>query len=160
MILGPLWCQPLRQNHGLIHRRRGHWGGPAQDVIEVDQHEETNNERLCWAIPHSGLKPKNNYDPREEGDLWWKTTFDGKQILTGDNLWEKTTFDGRRPLTKDDLWQKTTCTLLEGIRRWTKMKMTQKRKTTFDGIQPLTEDDFWWKTTFDERWPLREDDLW
>ena len=28
------------------------------EVIEVDQLEDTNNERLIWAMPHSGLKPK------------------------------------------------------------------------------------------------------
>ena len=29
------------------------------DVIEVDQLEDTNNKRLSWAMPHSGLKIKN-----------------------------------------------------------------------------------------------------
>ena len=49
------------------------------EVIEVDQLEGTNNERLSSAIPHSGLKPKN-------------------EIYI-----EKPTFDGRRPLTEDEL---------------------------------------------------------
>ena len=28
------------------------------EVIEVDQLEDTNNKRLSWAMPHSGIKPK------------------------------------------------------------------------------------------------------
>ena len=40
------------------------------EVIEEDQLECTNNERLSWAKPHSGQKPKN------ENDLWQKTTLD------------------------------------------------------------------------------------
>ena len=39
------------------------------EVIEVDQLEDTNNERLRRAMPHSGLKPKNENDPKEEDDL-------------------------------------------------------------------------------------------
>ena len=73
------------------------------EVIEVDQLEDTNNERLRWAMPHSGLKPKNEKDPKEEDDLRWKMTFAGRQPLMGDDLWRKTTFDGRWPLTEDDL---------------------------------------------------------
>ena len=38
------------------------------EVIEVDQLEDTNNERLSWAMPHSGLKPKNEIDPKAEDD--------------------------------------------------------------------------------------------
>ena len=40
------------------------------EVIEVDQLEDTNNESLLLALPHSGLKPKNNH-PKEEDDLRW-----------------------------------------------------------------------------------------
>ena len=63
------------------------------EVIEVDQLEDTNNERLSWAMPHSGLKPKNEKDPEEEDDFRWKMTFDGRRPLTEDDLWRKTTFD-------------------------------------------------------------------
>ena len=56
------------------------------ELIQVDQHEDTNNERLSLAMPHSGLKPKNENDPKEEDDLRWKTTFDGRQLLTEDDL--------------------------------------------------------------------------
>ena len=48
-------------------------------------------------MPHSGLKPKNENDPKEEDDLRWNTTFDGRQLLTEE------TFDGRRPSTEDEL---------------------------------------------------------
>ena len=94
------------------------------EVIEVDQLEDTNNERLRWAMPHSGLKPIIMTQKR-------KTTFDGRRPLTEDYLWWKTTFDGRWPMTEDDL----------------------SRKTTFDERQPSREDDLWWKTTFDGRRP-------
>ena len=30
-----------------------------EEVIEVDQLKETNNGRLSWAMPHSGLKKIN-----------------------------------------------------------------------------------------------------
>ena len=99
------------------------------EVIEVDQLEDTNKERLRRAMPHSGLKPKDN-DPKE------KTTFHGRRPLMEGGLWWKTTFDGRQPLTEGDLW----------------------RKTTFDGRWPLTENTLWLKTTFDKRQLLTEDD--
>ena len=69
-----------------------------REVIEVDQIEDTYNERLSWAMPHSGLKPKN------ENDLWRKITFDERRHLAEDDLWQKTTYGGRQP---DDLWWKT-----------------------------------------------------
>ena len=50
------------------------------EVIEVDQLEDTNNERLSLAMPHSGLKPKN------ENDLLQKAIFDERRPLTEDNL--------------------------------------------------------------------------
>ena len=56
------------------------------EVIEVDQLKDTNNERLRWAMPHSGLKPKNEKDPKEEDDFRWKMTFDGRRSLTEDDL--------------------------------------------------------------------------
>ena len=49
------------------------------EVIEVDQLEDTNNERLSWAMPHSGLIPENEIDSKEEDDFWWKTVLDGGQ---------------------------------------------------------------------------------
>ena len=73
------------------------------ELILVDQLEDTNNERLSLAMPHSGLKPKNENDPKEEDDLRWNTTFDGRQLLTEDNLLWKTTFDRGQILTEDDL---------------------------------------------------------
>ena len=62
------------------------------EVIEVDQLEDTNNERLRRAMPHSGLKPKDN-DPKEEDDLRWKKTFDGRRPLIDHDLGRKMTFD-------------------------------------------------------------------
>ena len=57
------------------------------EVIEEDQLEDTNNERLRWAMPHSGLKPQN------ENDIWQMTTFDSRRPLKEDDLWQKMTFD-------------------------------------------------------------------
>ena len=37
-------------------------------------------------MPHSGLKPKNEKDPKEEDDFRWKMTFDGRRSLTEDDL--------------------------------------------------------------------------
>ena len=56
------------------------------ELILVDQLEDTNNERLSLAMPHSGLKPKNENDPKEEDDLQWKMTFDGRRPLIEDDL--------------------------------------------------------------------------
>ena len=39
------------------------------ELILVDQLEDTNNERLSLAMTHSGLKPKNENDPKEEDNL-------------------------------------------------------------------------------------------
>ena len=39
------------------------------ELIQVEQLEDTNNERLSLAMPHSGLKPKNENDPKEVDDL-------------------------------------------------------------------------------------------
>ena len=61
-----------------------------------------------------------------EDDLWWKTTFGGRQPSVEDDLWWKTTFSGGQPLMEDNL-------------RW---------KTTLCGRRPLVEDNLWWKTTF------------
>ena len=36
-----------------------------------------------------------------EDNLWWKTTFDGRQPLTEDNLLWKMTFDQRQPLMEE-----------------------------------------------------------
>ena len=94
-------------------------------VIKVDHLEDTNIERLSWAMPLSGLKAKNENDPKEEDNLRWKMTFDGRRPLMEDDLLRKTTIDGRRPLAEEDLWQ----------------------KTTFDGRRPFIEDDLQWKTT-------------
>ena len=33
-------------------------------------------------MPHSGLKPKNEKDPKGEDDFQWKMTFDGRRYLT------------------------------------------------------------------------------
>ena len=37
-------------------------------------------------MPLSGLKAKNQNDPKEEDDLRWKMTFDGRRPLTEDDL--------------------------------------------------------------------------
>ena len=70
-----------------------------------------------------------------EGDLSWKTTFDGRGTLIEDNLQQKMTFR-RHPSEDDHQW-----------------------KTTFDGRQPSMEDSPQWKTTFDGQQLLMEDNL-
>ena len=67
------------------------------ELILVDQLEDTNNERLSLAMPHSGLKPKNENDPKEEVNIRWWTILDGRRFR-----W-MTPFYGRQPLTDDDL---------------------------------------------------------
>ena len=37
-------------------------------------------------MPHSGLKPKNENDSKEEEDLRWKITSDGRRPLMEDDL--------------------------------------------------------------------------
>ena len=65
----------------------------------MDQLEDTNNERLSRAMPHSGLKSKNENDPKKENDIRWKMTFHGRQPLKQpfmeDDLQWKMTFNGR-----------------------------------------------------------------
>ena len=43
-----------------------------------------------------------------EDDLYWKTTFGGRQPSVDDDFRWKTTFGGRRPLVEEDLRSKTT----------------------------------------------------
>ena len=54
--------------------------------MEVDKLKETNNKKADLNIPHSGQKPKNENEPKEEDDLQWKMTFVGKQPLMDDYL--------------------------------------------------------------------------
>ena len=64
-------------------KRSFRWTSSKRKIMElilVDQLEDPNNERLSLAMPHSGLKPKNENDPKEEGDL------DGRQPLTKYNF--------------------------------------------------------------------------
>ena len=64
-------------------KRSLRWTSSKRKIIElilVDQLEDTNNERLSLAMPHSGLKPKNENDPKEEDDL------DGRRPLMEDNF--------------------------------------------------------------------------
>ena len=42
------------------------------------------------------------------GDIWWKSTFDGRWTLMGDDLWWEMTFDVRHPLMEDNLGCKMT----------------------------------------------------
>ena len=49
-----------------------------------------------------------------EDSLWWKTTYDGRQLMEDDSWW-KTTYDGRRLMMEDDSWCKTT---YDGRRQW------------------------------------------
>ena len=58
-------------------------------------------------MPHSGLKPKNENDPKEEDDLRCTTTIDGRRPSKEDDLQWKMTLEGRRPLMEDDLRWKT-----------------------------------------------------
>ena len=37
-----------------------------------------------------------------EDDLWWMTTYDGRQLMMKDDWWWKTTYDGRQLMMKDD----------------------------------------------------------
>ena len=56
-------------------------------------------------MPLSGLKAKNENDPKEEDDLRWKMTFDRRRpSVKEDDLSWKTTFNGRRPSMEDDRW--------------------------------------------------------
>ena len=56
------------------------------EVIEVDKVKETNNKRLSGTMPHSAQKPQNENNPKEEDNLQWRMTFDGKQPLMDDDL--------------------------------------------------------------------------
>ena len=87
------------------HKRSFRWTSSKRkvmEVIEVDQIEDTYNERLSWAMPHSGLKPKNENDPKVEYDLR-KTPFNRRLPLTEDDPWQKTSFNGRQLLIEDYL---------------------------------------------------------
>ena len=61
-----------------------------------------------------------------EDDLWWKSTFVGRQTLVEEDLRWKMTLGGRQTSVEDNLW-------------W---------KTTFGGTQPLMEDDLRLNMTF------------
>ena len=37
-------------------------------------------------MPHSGLKPKNENDPKEQDDHQWKTVLDGERPSMEDDL--------------------------------------------------------------------------
>ena len=72
--------------------------------------------------------------PSIEDNLWWKTTFHGRDIR-----W-KTTFHGRQPSMEDDLRWKTTFDGRRLDRRRPLMKDVLRHKTIFDGRPPLMED--------------------
>ena len=98
----------------------------------------------------------------KEDNHWWKTAFEGWQLLMEDKLWWKTTFGGRQPLMEGYLWRKTTF-----YGRWPLMEDYLWLKTTFDTDnlwqrQPLMEDYNRWKTMENDLWwwPLMLDDLW
>ena len=82
-------------------------GFPSKNVRELGS-QVPNFLHVC-----SGLKPKNENDPKEEDDLRWNTTFDGRRPLTEDDLFtadelrRKTTLDMRRPLTEDQTCKKS-----------------------------------------------------
>ena len=80
--------------------------------------------------------------PSMKGNLWWETTFGGRQPLLQDDLCE------RRPSVENYLLGRP-CSV-EDDHQW---------KTIFSGWQPLVEDNLWWKTTFYGRQPLVEDSL-
>ena len=82
-----------------------------------------------WPVQPTHIEAKS--------DLWWKTTFGGRQPLVDDDCRWKTIVGGRRPLVEDDLW-------------W---------KTTLSGRQLSVEDDLWWMMTFGGRQPSVEDHL-
>ena len=99
----------IRQKTAFDGRRSLRWTSSKRkimEVIEVDQLEDTNNEKLSWAMPHSGLKPKLEDTNNER--LSWAMPHSGLKPKNENYIWQKATFDGRRPLTEDDLWQKTT----------------------------------------------------
>ena len=73
------------------------------EVIEVDKLKETNNKRLSWTMPHSAQKPKTENVQKEEDDLQWKMTFDGRQPLMDADLWRKKTFVERQHSMEDNL---------------------------------------------------------
>ena len=75
-----------------------------------------------------------------------------------DNLWLKTTFDGRQPLMEDTLWWKATF----DNEIWLKTTFNGRQpliEATFDERPPLKEEDLLRKITFDGRWPLMDYDL-
>ena len=77
------------------------------------------------------LQGKKTFDgrwPSIEGNLWWKTTFNGRPLL-----WQ-TTFNGRHHSMED--------TFNGRHLQW---------KMAFDGRWLSMEDNLWWKATFDER---------
>ena len=80
-----------------------------------------------------------------DDDLWWRTTFDGRQPLIEDNLWWRMTFGEKRSLIEDVLLWKTTYDV--GHLWW---------KMSFDGRWPLIENNLWWKSTIYGRQPLEE----
>ena len=67
-----------------------------------------------------------------EDNLWWKTTFGGRQPSVEDNLWWKTTIRGRQPLVEDDLRWKATLggrrSLVEGDLRWKTKNINDDQK--------------------------------
>ena len=85
----------------------------------------------------------------------WKTTFNGRRPLMGDNLLWRATLDGRWPSMEDDLRWKTT---FDG--RQPSMEESLRWKTTYDGGRTSKADDRWWKTICDGRCPSMEDDQW
>ena len=103
----------------LLQKRSLRWTSSKRKimaVIKVDQLEDTNNERLCWATLRTKTQiwkwPKRGRWPLLEDSLRWRTTFDGRWPFMEDDLQWKTTM---RTTSKT----KRTCTLLEGTRRWT-----------------------------------------
>ena len=77
-----------------------------------------------------------------EDNLWWKTTFSGRQPSVEDNLRWKTTFSGRWPLVEDDLWWKMTCN-----GRWPFSKTLKNENKPKNDENPKNEGDLQKKGT-------------
>ena len=70
-----------------------------------------------------------------EDNLYWKTTFDGRQPLIGNTFWWKTPFYKRWPLMEEDLWWKTAFDggqLFFFDKRWLSIENKLPLKTNFD----------------------------
>ena len=88
-------------------------------------------------MPHSGLKPKNENDPKEEEDLRWKMTFDRVlyylkkilRLLTLTATAQLTPNQRSYQLSKQEIESHMIKEMYTALRKRT----CEEKKTTFDG---------------------------